>query len=1039
MERTDLAPGVVLVDRYRLDRPCGRGASGEVWAADDLQLGEQVALKIFSTAVLTRSGGAEAVTQEVRLARRVTHSNVCRLHDVHLWQPHAGSPRPFVSMELLGGETLEASLVREGPMGGEAARSVIWQLAAGLAAAHRAGVVHRDLKSANVMLVDGGRRAVICDFGLAWIGESGESATAFRDGTPVTIAPEALRGESPTAASDVYALGVVAFELLTGEPPFVSTPLVDSPYRRELVAVGLRRAGVPRRWRRIIERCLSFDANRRPSAETVRRAFVSPSLSARHRAAAVAGVAVAAAVAWCSLSQPPQRPSVAVMPLSWSEESPAAVTERPEWLPVAMAELVTAELAATGKACPIDRERVAEVAPRAPKAGDESRLPYLQRELAVDRVLEGDMSWRGDWIRVRLQLVRTSSSDRLRQVTVSGSVEELGLLAARAARELVGGWVKDQGAWSDPVSAEALREYSEGVAALREGELSVAVDRLEHSVAVDPSSPLARIALARALAAAGMDGRASAEAVQAGRLMAGWPEAMRLEMNGLAARLAGDTQTAVRYGLSWREQAPDAVEAHLALIRALVAAGRGGEALQAARQAREARRSWCGDPRLTLEAARAAAAAGMFDVQLELARELAADRSSDRIAAEARLNEGRALLRLGRLEEAREALRDAAEMFEHCADRTGSAKALNFLAVAASQAGRFEEAEVLYSRSLAASEAVGDRSGVAHALRNLGIVARRRGDLDSAVALSGEALSVYQELGDTEGEAGTLVNLAVAHRALGELKVAEKLLHQALQHRRDAGNDRGSAIVLVNLGNVLMQQGRVAPAGATYSEAAELARATNDLRAASHALIGHAVVQWHSGDSEAALRSAASARRLRHELRDAAGCAAVDVLRAQIELDAGDCAGAAELATRAVTTLAGDRDPDLCAVARSVVARAVAVCGDHDEARAWLPDLDAATGCEVRVEVRMARAEVARAMGQYELAEAELTRAVTEARDAGLEATRLELLVELARVAAERGRHATARSRLLGLADQSGRMGLVRLERRIRALMPAAS
>jgi tetratricopeptide (TPR) repeat protein len=1005
-----------------------------VWSAEDLQLGEVVAVKVVTVAGSERDGQeatAAQVAREVRLARRVTHANVCRLHDVHVWEHDEAGAVPFVSMELLGGESLETRLGRDGPLSPDAARAVLQQVAAGLAAAHSAGVVHRDLKSANIMLVDDGARAVICDFGLAWI--AGTASAQARAGTPVTMAPEAVRGETPTAASDIYGYGVVAFEVLTGQLPYASMPHTSGSVAANVLGC-LTEAGVPRRWRQVIQRCLSPDPEDRPSAATVLRVLAQRSRRARRwSVAAAAALAVVGMVAWTSLRGPVPRPSLAVLPLEWAPDAQTVGLERPDWLPIAVAELLTTELAATGAVCPIDRQRVADVAAASGTIGDEQWLGVVQRQLAVDLVLRGEMTWRDGVTTVALKLEGPAGGVPARTAAVSGTLEELGELAARAAVELVG--ASDGGGlgWPRPVASGAIPDYSRGVAALRAGEPMLAAELLEGAVGADPSFPLARASLARALAALGMDEEASRHARRAVELTTGWPAEMRLELVGLAAMLAGDSERAAAEYRRWCDRAPDAVEARLGLVRALIAGGRGDEALAEVAKARAARRSWRSDPRLILEEARAAAAAGLFERQLASARALRAAVSSPRMQARARLNEGRALVYLGRFAEAKPVLGEAAAMFESVEHQAGLAKVLNLLAMVASRSGRLEEAEVLYRQSLAASEAVGDRSGMAHGLRNLGIIARRRGELEGAVSAASRALALYRRIGDTAGAAGTLVNLAVARRAQGELEAAEELLQHALDQRRALGNERGCAVVLVNLGNVLLQQGRVGSAGAAFSEAAELARTRSDDRTASHAEVGQAIVQWHSGDADAARETLRSVRQLRQTMKDASGCAAVDVLAAQIGLDEGDCRAAAQRARRAAAVLVGERHADLEAAARAVAARALARCGAQEEAEAWLPVAEAATDVEVQIEVRLASAAIAAATGQYASAESELHSALAAAKRNGLEVMRLEILLMLGEVAASRGQQELARRRLLEVANRASELGLERLERLSRA------
>jgi serine/threonine protein kinase len=187
MTELALRAGALLADRFHIIRCLGRGGVGEVYEARDLELRASLALKLLRPALASDPQTAERFRREVLLSRRVTHPNVCRIFDVfHHFDPlreEREDPAPdvtFVTMELLPGETLDERLRRGGRLPSQEALPLVAQLASGLSAAHQAGVIHRDFKSANVMLVpsgDGATRAVITDFGLARAVEAGEGAT----------------------------------------------------------------------------------------------------------------------------------------------------------------------------------------------------------------------------------------------------------------------------------------------------------------------------------------------------------------------------------------------------------------------------------------------------------------------------------------------------------------------------------------------------------------------------------------------------------------------------------------------------------------------------------------------------------------------------------------------------------------------------------------------------------------------------------------------------------------------------------------------
>src|SRR5262245_18176152 len=208
-------PGAVVSGRYRLYGLLGRGGMGEVYRADDLKLGQSVALKFLPREVETDGPRRARFLNEVKIARQISHANVCRVYDVGDIEG-----RHFLSMEYVDGEDLAGLLRRIGRLPKDKAVQIARQLCAGLAAAHEQGVLHRDLKPANVM-IDGRGRAKITDFGLAVLGEGDDQEHGA--GTPAYMAPEQLAGGSATVRSDLYALGLVLYELFTGQRPFAAS------------------------------------------------------------------------------------------------------------------------------------------------------------------------------------------------------------------------------------------------------------------------------------------------------------------------------------------------------------------------------------------------------------------------------------------------------------------------------------------------------------------------------------------------------------------------------------------------------------------------------------------------------------------------------------------------------------------------------------------------------------------------------------------------------------------------------------------------
>ncbi|MGP0072923.1 MAG: serine/threonine-protein kinase [Bryobacteraceae bacterium] len=213
-------PGALLAGRYRIVALLGRGGMGEVYRAHDLTLGQEVALKFLPEVAARNPAALTRFYNEVRIARQVSHANVCRVYDLG-----EVDGQPYLSMEYVDGEDLGSLLRRIGRLPSDKAVETARQLCAGLAAAHAKGVLHRDLKPANVML-NGRGQVVITDFGLAALADEipGEE---IRNGTPAYMAPEQLAGREVTVQSDIYSLGLVLYEIFTGRRAFEASTLAE--------------------------------------------------------------------------------------------------------------------------------------------------------------------------------------------------------------------------------------------------------------------------------------------------------------------------------------------------------------------------------------------------------------------------------------------------------------------------------------------------------------------------------------------------------------------------------------------------------------------------------------------------------------------------------------------------------------------------------------------------------------------------------------------------------------------------------------------
>ena len=295
-QRKAFQPGTILSSRFRIVRLIGEGGMGEVYEADDLEINAHVALKTLRPEIASDVQAIARFRNELHVTRRITHPNVCRTFDL-AHHSGGGGDGPaigdvvYLTMELLDGVTL-AEKLRSGPLASEEAFLIVCQIAEALDAVHKVGVIHRDLKPGNVMLcnrtdpADNGasQRVVVMDFGLACRSVRSDDSLRLLSnsgplmGTPPYMAPEQLRGHPASVASDIYALGVIMFEMMTGTRPFNdASPFDPRLHSSETPSLSVNSSLDPH-WERVVRRCLSIDPARRfPSAVELVAALGAPS------------------------------------------------------------------------------------------------------------------------------------------------------------------------------------------------------------------------------------------------------------------------------------------------------------------------------------------------------------------------------------------------------------------------------------------------------------------------------------------------------------------------------------------------------------------------------------------------------------------------------------------------------------------------------------------------------------------------------------------------------------------------------------------
>lgn len=872
-----LAPGQLLASRYRIVSFLGKGAVGEVYEAEDLELADRIAIKILRPEIARDERVLQRFKREIQLARRVTHPNVCRVFDLVYHPAEGPHERVFLTMELLHGETLEQALARQGRMSTAEALPVIGHIAAALAAAHANGVVHRDLKSGNVFLVPAapGSRAVVTDFGLAWSSIHEDSAAATLTatgelvGSPAYMAPEQVRGEETTPATDIYALGVVMFEMITGELPFVGKSAFYTALMRlqePAPSPRVHLSDLDPAWETTVLRCLEREpAARFPTVRHVVRSLgatkaeedaTSPLALVRDRRrrspwparlglAALLAAALAGGL-WLSRRGPSVRERPMASPVSAARAQPAAaIVLRPSVavLPFddlssqgessrgdVLFQLLPLELAATGKLRVISPEEVDRVVQDLGLA-EPTRLPAsavqrLRERLGADFLVSGGFLAGGPGEPTRYDVLvrnaRTGQSVTTLAESGDAVLKSLGrrLRGALGAGELSPG--NGESLRASLPNARAAPLYAEALNQLRRFDARAARDLLGQAAAADPGQPLIRAALATAWRDLGYVREARQEAKQAFALAGALRREDRLVIQAGYNELAREWGEAI---VSYQELVasfPDNPEYGLRLAAVQAQANQGAEAEATLARLRLLPAPLGGDPRIAVAEAEAACSRRDFERQKAAAGQAirqAEARDERAIAAEARLQLGRALTDLQDLDGAERTFGEAKRLFTEARQPKRTAEALRGLATVHARQGRMDAMQASYAELVAIYRRLGAEQEVARGLNQAGGKYLTAGDWDRAEGYFRQALPVVHKTGDRRAEATILHNLGHVALQRGRLTESKETFRRSLAIHREISYAEGEGASLQGLGTIATTEGDFLEARSHYQQA----------------------------------------------------------------------------------------------------------------------------------------------------------------------------------------------------------------------------
>jgi len=1058
-EHLSLAPGFssgqILAERYEVERFLARGGMGEVYQVHDRELGESVALKT----ILPRSANdpmtLDRFRREIQIARKVSHRNVCRIFDLGRHIEPDGDEVVFLTMELLSGVSLRGRL-RQGVMDPTEALDVVEQLAAGLGAAHRKGIVHRDLKPSNIFLVQEGEgvRAVIADFGLARLQVKDESQLTVTGtgeilGTPAYMSPEQIEGKSATTASDIYSLGLVMYEMLTGAQAFEGASAFQialNKLREAPTSPSMRSPGVPPRWDRTILRCLEKEpedrfsdvesipsvlaGNRRMPRRRFRGLSFRPAVWA---AIAAVVILIVGAGAISIRGWPAGNPPVDSKPKVALRRSVAVlgfenITGDPNtaWISTALGDFLTTELGAGGEVRTIPSESVAHARAelgidRVTTLGPET-LGRLRDLLATDLVVLGSFAVLGEGpeatIRLDSRVQDIDAGEIIILQSVTGTRSDLAGLAIGAAMEIrsrFGLDVSTESMVSDafPHDPEAARLYAEGVASLRSFDPAGARVKLEQAAIVEPESPLIWGELANAWKTLGYRNNAIEAAVRSKELSEGLDRELRLRIEGQYQVLAGRLDEAVDTFRSLWLVYPDNLEYGLMLADAQVLAGLPDDALATVAELRSLPMPLSGDPRIDLTEADAAYSTGDSIRQVDAAERVvsASQRiGSSELEADGRRALGRGLRGTGKLDLALGELEAARRLERAAGNAAGEATAgyllaLTYLAMGDVETGTREaESCLAIARNVEAKTTEGD------ALNLLGSIRLRHGDLVGALEFFNLALELQRDIGNSGGEADVFNNVALVQMWSGDFVSAVDSFTQVRAKFRELGKAGSEAAAVMNLARIDAARGDLDGARSLFEEAAGLYRVQDNPEALAEALFGLGEVLLTQGDLNGARTRHEEAFDLRHDHEFASAVESEFALAGLTLAEAATGRERYEAALlrlrRSVADLEEQNRPSLEADALNYLAEAALGAGRVDEAVEALErlrSLEASANSVTLMVLQINEARVAGRRGDFDAARAMLEALLVEAREQSSFGVEIEARLAMAEILAEAG------------------------------------
>jgi eukaryotic-like serine/threonine-protein kinase len=897
-----LQSGDVLGGRYEILRLLGEGGMGAVYKARDRELDRFVALKVIRPELAAHSSILARFKQELLLAHQVTHRNVIRIYDLS-----EADGMKFITMEYIEGENLLTLIHQKKKFSPEETVETLQQVCRALEAAHSVGVIHRDLKPQNIMRDKTGR-ILVMDFGLARTLEGdGMTQSGALVGTMEYMSPEQALGKPLDQRSDIFALGLIFYEMLTGHMPFKADSTLASLIKRtqeRVSPVSDHDDTIPRSLSNVVTKCLERDLDLRyktaaelladletwqgkragatlsfePKVGPWGRTIPWPSITA---VVAVVALAVTGYLWRDELFRPSPTSAAPAVSLAILPFRNASGDASFDWLGPSLADMLSTDVGQSAHLRTVSPDRLQQVLQDLHIAPNTSFDPTMLRRIAefssADVVVFGQYARFGDQVRIdaTLQDLKNNRTVSLKADAASekdipsafdklaDSVRENLALSKDVLKEL-----KANSYQPTSTSIEALRDYNLGNGVLREGKNLEAEKHFEAATKKDAAFALAFSKLAQTYSNLGYDAEAEQAAQRAVSLSQKLPEAEKYLLVAAQAQITKNFPVAIKAYENMAKASPGNADVQSALATLYEQSGdfaKAGEYNQKILAANPK------DINATLAMGRLAIrsdnAQGALD-PLNRALTLSVQLDNQEQKAATLHAMAVAYRMLNRPQDGLRDDEDALAIWRSIGQKRGTASSLNEIARTEVLLGKNKEALGNFQESLQIRRDIGDKRGLGDTLIDLGNFYDDRGDHDQALKMYKESLQIERDIGNEGLQAACLNNIAAVYFVKGEYEDAQTYYMQALQLREKSKVPEDLVETIHNLAETSVKMGDYDQAFSQYMRALDLRRSMNDTRGAAIESYTLGMILDYQGRFGAAVNSKQAALNTFRDLKD---------------------------------------------------------------------------------------------------------------------------------------------------------------------------